>query len=54
MEKLVLSDIERYSARCTECGWEGVRGDCNFGHDDVYCPQCGRESIETAEFALKE
>ena len=32
--------------RCTECGWEGQRKDCGFGHNDFYCPLCGKESIK--------
>jgi len=32
--------------KCTECGWEGSTKDCSFGHNDFYCPECGKESLE--------
>lgn len=34
---------------CKTCGWSGVQSDCGFGHDDFYCPECGKESIEAEE-----
>ncbi len=35
--------------KCLVCGWGGIQGDCKFGHDDFYCPQCGKEALETVE-----
>lgn len=35
-------------AICRSCGWEGKQGDCGFGHNDFYCPHCGKENIEMA------
>jgi hypothetical protein len=29
--------------RCSFCAWVGKLSDCNFGHDDYYCPNCGKE-----------
>ena len=31
---------------CGECGWSGFEGDCDFGHDDFYCPKCKQESLK--------
>ena len=31
---------------CTECGWSGFEGDCDFGHNDFYCPKCRREALK--------
>ena len=31
---------------CGECGWGGFEGDCDFGHDDFYCPKCKQESLK--------
>lgn len=28
---------------CTQCLWTGLRSECGFGHDDFYCPSCGKE-----------
>ena len=30
---------------CTYCDWEGSTLECNFGHDDFYCPSCGYEAL---------
>jgi RNA polymerase subunit RPABC4/transcription elongation factor Spt4 len=30
---------------CGICGWRGTQADCSFGHDDFYCPKCGKESL---------
>ena len=32
--------------KCSECGWTGTRGQCPFGHNDVYCPECNKEALE--------
>jgi predicted RNA-binding Zn-ribbon protein involved in translation (DUF1610 family) len=28
---------------CSVCEWVGKLSDCNFGHDDYFCPNCGKE-----------
>ena len=28
---------------CVYCRWIGSLADCGFGHDDHYCPCCGKE-----------
>lgn len=30
---------------CSNCGWEGTEVDCNFGHNDFYCPKCREETL---------
>lgn len=37
--------ISKVVVRCTSCGWKGEQGDCQFGHDDFYCPSCGKEAL---------
>ena len=36
---------KRTRRRCTACGWQGNEGQCHFGHNDFYCPACGKESL---------
>lgn len=31
--------------KCEKCHWEGTYRQCNFGHDDYYCPYCLVESL---------
>lgn len=31
--------------KCEKCHWEGTYRQCNFGHDDYYCPSCLVESL---------
>ena len=38
--------ISKIKVWCRECGWTGTRGDCGFGHNDFYCPNCCKESIK--------
>ena len=35
--------------KCRECGWVDIQGNCKFGHNDFYCPNCGKETIEVVE-----
>tara|TARA_Y100000310_G_scaffold154415_1_gene153971 strand:+ start:2910 stop:3443 length:534 start_codon:yes stop_codon:yes gene_type:complete len=35
--------------RCMECGWRGSTKDCEFGHNDFYCPDCGKEALISEE-----
>ena len=37
-------------AKCRECGWEGKLRECGFGHNEHYCPGCGKETLNVAEF----
>jgi hypothetical protein len=37
----VLEPVDYVS--CSVCNWTGKLSDCNFGHDDYYCPNCGKE-----------
>ena len=32
--------------KCLSCGWTGSTKDCQFGHNDFYCPECGKENLE--------
>lgn len=38
--------IRQKPAKCSECGWNGALLGCQFGHDDFYCPNCGKEAIK--------
>jgi predicted RNA-binding Zn-ribbon protein involved in translation (DUF1610 family) len=48
---LVLRETTKVS--CSECDWAGTEADCGFGHNDFYCPNCGKESLVRFEDAVK-
>ena len=35
------------AVECSVCGWHGSTLVCSFGHNDFYCPECGKESLES-------
>jgi len=36
---------QQTTRKCSECGWEGKESDCQFGHNDFYCPSCCKEAL---------
>lgn len=52
-ESLELAMSDSTKVTCRSCGWTGTQQDCNFGHDDFYCPNCGRENLDTLEFGCQ-
>ena len=40
---------KRTKVTCGNYGWSGTQADCGFGHDDFYCPQCGKEALTVRE-----
>lgn len=39
-------DYMQQKLKCRGCGWEGMRRECSFGHNDYYCPSCNKEALE--------
>lgn len=37
---------EKVELYCPNCGWEGKREECMFGHDDFVCPNCHVQSLK--------
>jgi len=46
-EQWEREEKERQTTRkCSNCGWEGKESECQFGHNDFYCPSCCQEALE--------
>jgi len=48
MEQNIIQPPEGYeevALVCPDCGWEGQRKECFFGHDDFVCPNCQVQSL---------